>query len=831
LTCSSPVSEKMHSNFSDESLPANFVENPDGSTFFSLHIRPPHQNYSLSVVVIPIVFVEHQMIEPGTIEERHYQRTIALACVKRSILVVLPTGLGKTVIALLVIAETLRTKRGKVLFMAPTKPLVEQHARFLKKHLIAEPPAVFTGEVAPAKRREMWQENQIIAATPQVISNDLVSGQIDLNDVSLIIFDEAHRAVGDYAYVFIGERYRKVKGSHALGMTASPGNDAEKILEVCENLNIEGVEIRHDYDPDVVKHIHDIYIKWVEVEVPEEMKKVVEYLRKAFDEQVAKLRKHGYLRKGMVTTKALLTAQREIQGSLRTGSRSSAAYSAVTTAAVAMTLNQALERAETQGVAALKAYLDRMRAKALSRNATKASKQAIALPKVQMAMKAVKGLEAAKVETPKLEKVKKIVVAQLNQKADSRIIVFTHYRDTSELVADALGMIEIVRPARFVGQASKGTDKGMRQKQQVEMIDDFQGGDFNVLVATSVAEEGLDIPATDLVVFYEPVPSAIRTIQRRGRTGRRRTGKVVILITKGTRDEAYYWSSKHKESRMHKELEKLRKDLQKDITVGGPSAPIFESAGKMTPMKTTRMTAPVEKDQRKLGDFEKEQAESAQIDGTLKIIADTREFKSPVVRNLAKKDVVIESVQLDVGDYLISERVGVERKDVDDFLASLMDGRLFQQARSLRRAYQSPLMIIEGEDLFSRRRISADAIYGALASISVDFGIPVMSTKDDSETANLLLAVAKREAAEGRTPGIRGEKGTMLLQERQQFIIEGLPNVSGVIAQRLLAHFGSVSAILTASEKDLMKVKGVGKKIAKGIRETLDSPYYSKERE
>ena len=175
--------------------------------------------------------------------------------------------------------------------------------------------------------------------------------------------------------------------------------------------------------------------------------------------------------------------------------------------------------------------------------------------------------------------------------------------------------------------------------------------------------------------------------------------------------------------------------------------------------------------------------------------------------------------------------MGVERKEVDDFLASRMDGRLFQQARSLRRSYQSPLMIIEGEDLFTRRRISEDAVYGALASITVDFGIPIISTKDDKETAQVLLAVAKREAAEGRVPGIRGEKGTMLLQERQQFIIEGLPNISGVIAQRLLAHFGSVRGVLQASEKDLMEVKGVGKKIAKGIRETLDAPYYSKEKE
>ena len=204
------------------------------------------------------MYVKHQMIEPDTIERRIYQEVISASAIERSTLVVLPTGIGKTVIALMVIAEKLRTGKGSILFMAPTKPLVEQHARFLSKHLIAEEPVVLTGSITPAKRKKLWEGSQIIIATPQVISNDLISGQIDLKDVSLVIFDEAHRATGDYAYVFIAEKYMKVKGSHALGMTASPGSSKEKILEVCGNLGIQGVEIRHDYDPDVVRYVNDV---------------------------------------------------------------------------------------------------------------------------------------------------------------------------------------------------------------------------------------------------------------------------------------------------------------------------------------------------------------------------------------------------------------------------------------------------------------------------------------------------------------------------------------------------------------------------------------------
>ncbi|MDD4307462.1 MAG: ERCC4 domain-containing protein, partial [Thermoplasmata archaeon] len=198
--------------------------------------------------------------------------------------------------------------------------------------------------------------------------------------------------------------------------------------------------------------------------------------------------------------------------------------------------------------------------------------------------------------------------------------------------------------------------------------------------------------------------------------------------------------------------------------------------------------------------------------------------------HLAVKGLIVESKQLDVGDYLISDRVGVERKEVADLHASIMDGRLFQQVKALKRAYQSPLIIIEGEGLYTGR-LSADAIRGTLASITVDFGVPIMFTANDLETAEFLHTLVKRESAEGRTPGIRGEKGTMLVQERQQFMIEGLPNVSGILAQRLLAHFGSVKAVLEANEDQLMEVKGIGKGIAKAIRETLEARYYSKEKE
>jgi len=124
---------------------------------------------------------------------------------------------------------------------------------------------------------------------------------------------------------------------------------------------------------------------------------------------------------------------------------------------------------------------------------------------------------------------------------------------------NSLKNIEGARPVEFVGQR-----EGLTQKEQIQRISDFRDGVHNVLVGTSVSEEGLDIPAMDLAVFYEPVPSEIRSIQRRGRVGRQKVGRVIFLITRRTRDEAYFWSAKNKEARMHKTLYRMKANGSND---------------------------------------------------------------------------------------------------------------------------------------------------------------------------------------------------------------------------------------------------------------------------
>jgi Fanconi anemia group M protein len=149
----------------------------------------------------------------------------------------------------------------------------------------------------------------------------------------------------------------------------------------------------------------------------------------------------------------------------------------------------------------------------------------------------------------------------VNERPNSKVLVFTHYRDTCDLVTSKLSRIDGVRVTKLVGQADRVGEKGQKQKEQVGVLQRFRDGEFNVLVATSVGEEGLDVASTDLVVFYEPVPSEIRSIHRKGRTGRRSAGKVVIFLTKGTRDQAYHWSSVRKEREMKRRLLSLKDEL------------------------------------------------------------------------------------------------------------------------------------------------------------------------------------------------------------------------------------------------------------------------------
>jgi len=207
-----------------------------------------------------------------------------------------------------------------------------------------------------------------------------------------------------------------------------------------------------------------------------------------------------------------------------------------------------------------------------------------------------------------------------------------------------------------------------------------------------------------------------------------------------------------------------------------------------------------------------------------KIIADTREVFSGIPAMLESM-AELEVKQIPVGDYILSERVAVERKRAEDFLDSLIRKKIFEQVTRLRNAYEKPVLVIEDEGLFSRN-IDRRAIYGAIASLLTDYDIPVIRTRDAQETSFILYAIAAREQfKKKRDVALRGKKPNMSLKERQQFLVEGLPDVSSILAKRLLFHFRTVRNVMMAGMEELMEVEGIGKKKAMKITEVMDAEW------
>ena len=602
-----------------------------------------------------VVFIEHPLIKKETVEHREFQVNIAEECMKEPTLVVLPTGLGKTVIALIVIAKVLSKKDGKILFMAPTKPLVDQHAAFLRKNLLVEPIESFTGEMPPEKRKELWKSSKVIVSTPQVVENDMDSARCNISDFSLIVFDEAHRAVGDYAYARIGGRYSAQEEGLVLGMTASPGYDLEKIAEVCRNLGITNIAVRSELDEDVSPYVFGTKVERVRVDVPEGVDEITALLQKILDEKIEALKKYKVIdetrRPGV---RDLLTARDILLAKIKGNPRNLHLFRALTIQASAIKMNHAIDLARTQGRESLKNYMQKIVNDAETKGGSRASKELMRDARFEQVRRI---LDTAGEDHPKLDKLKEIVADQLFRNPKSRVIVFTHYRDTCDNATGVLCEVQGAMPVRFVGQATKGADAGMKQKEQKEIIEKFKAGEFNVLVATSVAEEGLDIPATDLVVFYEPIPSEIRTIQRRGRTGRHSQGRVVVLLARATKDEAYLYSSKRKEAKMRIELDALRRRLKgaKDVGAASGKAVDFNGAFEVTAEEEAVKAAL--KSQTLLSDF------GALKSSGLKLVASVKRNEE-VLAELKKVGINFDESRTQLEDFVIGDEVGVIRETI-----------------------------------------------------------------------------------------------------------------------------------------------------------------------
>ena len=509
-------------------------------------------------------------------------------------------------------------------------------------------------------------------------------------------------------------------------------------------------------------------------------------------ERFEKLKKWGILKiteLKYVTKSDLLQLQAELRGRIAAGEKDFVVWNAISLLAEIMKIYHALELLETQGIAALHKYFQKLTAE-LRTAKTKAIKSIMSDSNFKSAMIKAGILHEEKVEHPKLIELQNIVDNEISKNQSMKIMIFNQYRDNALDIIEKLNKIQNVKANIFVGQQKKG-DTGLSQKEQKQMLDDFRNGLFNVLVATSIGEEGLDIPKVDLVIFYEPIPSAIRSIQRRGRTGRQEKGRVIILLTKGTRDEAYRWVAHHKEKKMYRNLANIRKKLN------------------VTPCAKKEITI-------------------TKIAGEkLKVFADYREKGSGVIKELAENGIIVNLEMLEHADYVVSSRCGVEIKTVEDFVDSIIDGRLLQQIKNLKTNFERPIIVIEGQrDIYSVRNVHHNAILGMMATIAVSYGIPLIQTRNFKETAGLLQIIARREQDEtGKDFNLHADRKPATIKEQQEYVVSSFPGINLTLAKPLLRKFKTIKNIVNANEKELQEVEKIGPQKAKQIKDVVEGEY------
>ena len=522
--------------------------------------------------------VSLKFLETDKIQFREYQVEIAKKCVNTNSLVVIPTGLGKTIISLLVVAETLQSypKDSKVIVLAPTRPLINQHRDSFSQFLAIsdENMITLTGKNPSEQRPQLFEDHRIIFYTPQTLRNDLVAKHYDLKNTCLIIFDEAHHASGDYPYGIISDTYHDQNPDGTiLALTASPGSSKERIDELCQILHIDksNVHVRTRKDEDVKSYLQPMNIFKIGVDTTKLMEDTRLIINRLVEERLQFLSQMGHLEKKgeqlikKITRKDLLRLNIELVKQASSGDKG--VYGAISVNAQGLILYHMLELIEQQGLDTLLTYLEKLMREARKQNSSKANKILASDNRIRRIYFELKKYEFEYPEAlihPKYAILLQLLIDQLNKNPDSRILVFVKLRDSIQHITSRLEKQPSLKPTRFVGQATKSKkDKGMSQKKQLEILKGFKEGIFNVLVATNVAEEGLDIAECDIVIFYDIVASEIRYIQRKGRTARQREGKVILLYTKNTNDEIYLRIALNKIQKMNDNLKVSHEETNK----------------------------------------------------------------------------------------------------------------------------------------------------------------------------------------------------------------------------------------------------------------------------
>ncbi|XP_069691235.1 Fanconi anemia group M protein isoform X2 [Periplaneta americana] len=531
-------------------------------------------------------------IYPTNYPVRQYQYDIVRSALFKNTLVCLPTGLGKTFIAAVVMYNFYRWfPKGKVIFMAPTKPLVNQQISSCYKvmGIPIEDTAEMTGSMSPTERAMAWNEKRVFFLTPHVLSNDLTCGICPALSIKCVVVDEAHKALGNYSYCQVMRALLPFnKTFRVLALSATPGSDIKAVIQVVNNLLISHIELRNEESSDIIEFSHKRNMQTVIVPLGDYLSSVTEHFLRIADKHVSILYKKKLIFGGMkdVSKYGVLKARDMFRQNPPSNILREQFGIIESAFAVLITLSHSFELLSMYGLRSfykfLQDVLNESRSNATTHYQLKNDMELVELldqlreklgpdneedpePDHSMVVPASDQDSGSYIYShPKVEKLREIVVNHFTsfQKKNivTRVMIFCQYREPVVEVCHILQKYHpLIKPMTFVGQSTgAGKSKGFTQKQQLLVMKKFKEGGYNTLISTCVGEEGLDIGEVDLIVCFDAHNSPIRLVQRMGRTGRQREGRIVMLVTEG-REHAKFRASMNQNRSINKIL--LKGDL------------------------------------------------------------------------------------------------------------------------------------------------------------------------------------------------------------------------------------------------------------------------------
>ncbi|KAH0792947.1 Type III restriction enzyme, res subunit family protein [Histomonas meleagridis] len=452
---------------------------------------------------------------------RDYQFEIALTAVTANTLVIIPTSLGKTFIAALLIFNYYRWfPTGKIIFIAPTRPLVSQQMKSVQEttQIVQSDIAEITGAILPETRASKWKSARVFFATAQTVQKDIEKGICPTTQIVLLVVDEAHRASGNHSYCVVVRQIASVtKFFRVVALTATPGSTFSDVQQVIYNLLIHKIEIRDDND--CAQYIHSKDIQSEIVPNAEGTEELLARLNSILQFYLIELRKFSLVSH----VDPLRTTKGSITKLLASPLPDKSSYP-ITQAIRILNLREKLEGYSIPLF--VRELTDLLRTENVN-----GDEQFDELRKLLETAKRLPQVDN------KMEKLTEIVVNFLQSSVSSKIIIFCNYRKiVSEIVQKLSASSNIVKCTEFIGQSSKSDMRGQNQSKQLKVMDAFKRGIYNTLVSTSIGEEGLDIGEVDLIICYDAQKSPVRTIQRMGRTGRHQDGHVIFLLTESTQN-------------------------------------------------------------------------------------------------------------------------------------------------------------------------------------------------------------------------------------------------------------------------------------------------------